>query len=250
VLRDAWDRGDLKSLTKTLPIRATDALITVAGHITEEEVRVAVSDLAMANGWANRFLFARVRRSKLLPLGGRLSRKRLTEFGRLTAERIEEAKSIDTVGMTAAARRHWVRIYPDLSKGHPGLYGAITGRAEAQTIRLALVYAVLDGKDKIDVRHLRAASAVWAYCEESARQIFGTRLGNPVADEILGALTAAADERGMTRTEISNLFKRHRRADEIKTALEALAKEGKIRSLGKSLTAGRSVERWAANKAK
>jgi hypothetical protein len=248
VLRDAWDRGDLKSLTKMLPIRATNALISIAGHITEEELRVAVTDLSMANGWANRFLFARVRRSKLLPLGGKLSRKKLTELGRLTAERIAQARSIDVVGMTPAARRHWARIYPDLSKGHPGLYGAITGRAEAQAIRLALLYALLDGKDKIDVQHLLAASAVWAYCEASARQIFGTRLGNPVAHEILGALTAA-DERGMTRTEISHLFKRHRRAEEIKTALETLTKQGKIRNLGKSLTAGRSIERWAANKA-
>jgi hypothetical protein len=248
VLRDAWDRGDLKSLTKNLPIRATNALISIAGHITEEEVRIAVTDLAMANGWANRVLFARVCRSKLLPLGGRLGRKKLTELGRLTAKRIGQARSIGVVTMTAAARRHWARIYADLSKGHPGLYGAITGRAEAQTIRLALLYALLAGKDKIDVQHLQAASSVWAYCEESARQIFGARLGNPVADEILGALTAA-DESGMTRTEISNLFKRHRRAEEIAAALERLSKQGKIRSLGKSLTAGRSVEWWAARKA-
>jgi hypothetical protein len=53
----------------------------------------------------------------------------------------------------------------------------------------------------------------------------------------------------MTLTEISNLFKRHRRAVEIRTALESLTKEGKIKCLGKSLTAGRSVEGWAANKA-
>ena len=46
---------------------------------------------------------------------------------------------------------------------------AITGRGEAQTIRLALLYAVLDGSDKIKVVHLKAALGLWKYCEEERR---------------------------------------------------------------------------------
>ena len=61
-------------------------------------------------------------------------------------------------------------------------------RAEAQVIRLSLVYALLDGKDVIDTAHLKAAMAVWAYCDELATQIFGDSIGDPVADDILVAL--------------------------------------------------------------
>ena len=39
VLRDGWDRGDLGTLTKTSPARATGAHISLIGHITADELR-------------------------------------------------------------------------------------------------------------------------------------------------------------------------------------------------------------------
>src|SRR5271169_2337468 len=39
VLRDAWDRGDLATLTKSSPARATGAHLSLIGHITAEELR-------------------------------------------------------------------------------------------------------------------------------------------------------------------------------------------------------------------
>ena len=76
-------------------------------------------------------------------------------------------------------------------KALPGLLGAITDRAEAQTIRLALVYALLDQAPQIDVVHIEAALALWHFCEASARYIFGDLVGDPIADTILRALRAA-----------------------------------------------------------
>jgi len=49
--------------------------------------------------------------------------------------------------MTPAARAIWQAVYPELSEGSGGLHGSVTARAEAQCIRLALVYALLDGVD-------------------------------------------------------------------------------------------------------
>ncbi len=72
------------------------------------------------------------------------------------------------------------------------MLGAVTARAEAIVMRLAVVYAVLDGRTHIGVEHLRAALAVWQYCEDSARYVFGDALGDPVADELLEALRGAA----------------------------------------------------------
>jgi hypothetical protein len=53
------------------------------------------------------------------------------------------------------------------SADQPGLLGALTARAEAQVIRLALLFALLDKEGSIGVAHLKAALAFWRYCEAS-----------------------------------------------------------------------------------
>jgi hypothetical protein len=63
--------------------------------------------------------------------------------------------------------------------------------------------------------------AVWKYCEESCRWIFGTSTGNKNADKILAALRHASN--GMTKTEISvEVFNRHVSSADIDDALRLL----------------------------
>ena len=145
--------------------------------------------------------------------------------------------------MTLDARQRWREIYPELSEGEPGLLGAIIGRAEAQVIRLALVYALLDQCALIDVGHLRAALAVWDYCEESVRYIFSDALGDPIADEILRALRA--NSHGLTRTQIRDLFGRNRTAERIGVALSTLDRHRKAKMVEQE-TGGRPAETWFA----
>lgn len=146
--------------------------------------------------------------------------------------------------MTAAAREQWEAVYSKLSAAQPGLLGAVVARGEAQVVRLALIYALLDGSGQIDVPHLKAALGVWEYCETSAAFIFGDLLGDPVADEIARALLRAGSE-GMTRTAIRDLFGRHRSADRIGAALALLMTRGRAKPEGRA-TGGRPVEVWFA----
>jgi hypothetical protein len=125
------------------------------------------------------------------------------------------------------------------------LLGAITGRAEAQVIRLALVYALLDGGPEITGEHLQAALALWEYAEASARYIWGDALGDPIADEIWRVLRQAGVG-GKTRTELHHLFGRHRSANEIGRALARLATAGKAAAVLRSDTGGRPAEVWLA----
>jgi hypothetical protein len=81
--------------------------------------------------------------------------------------------------MDVEARKDWEAIYPFLSREEPGLLGAVVARAEAHTVRLAMVYALLDGDHMIRRAHLKAAHALWNYCEASARYIFGDMLRDP-----------------------------------------------------------------------
>jgi len=242
LIRQAWDNGDLRSLVKNSPARATGAHISIIGHITRDELRRYLDVTEAANGFGNRFLWICVRRSKLLPEGGRMHEVDVAPLVRRLSEVIEFARTADQCRFGTDARRLWHEVYPELSEGRLGLYGALTARAEAQTIRLALLYALLDLSSRIRAGHLRAALALWSYADRSVRHIFGTALGDPVADEILRALIVAAGE-GTTRTEIANLFGRHKSGAEIGRALDLLRGHGLAISK-QERTDGRPTERW------
>ena len=190
VVRDAWDcREVIGSLTKHSRTQATKPYISIIGHITAPELRDHLDHVAMLNGFANRFLFACVRRSKMLPLGGELEKERMQTIGMQTMAAIETAQRLERVTLTEGAVEFWKSVYTDLSKDEEGLMGSVTARAEAHTIRLALVYTLLDGVNEIDGVHLEAALAVWRFSEASARYIFGDMTGDPVIDTISENLT-------------------------------------------------------------
>jgi hypothetical protein len=249
-IRRAWDGSTLESLTKQSPLRATDPHISIIGHITFDELRARLSRTEMANGFANRFLYVLVKRSKELPFGGSLTDSEIQHLGELLKGVIDKAKPIGRMDMSGEARARWGAIYHDLSAGKPGLLGAVVARGEAQTVRLALIYALLDGADEIGLPHLEAALAVWEYCEASAIHIFGRAVGDPVADEILRALQQAGAD-GMTRTAIRDLLGRNKTSDRINIALQLLHTMGRARpeTRGTSGTTGRPAEVWFASKA-
>jgi Protein of unknown function (DUF3987) len=245
IIRDAWDCPVmLRTLTKHSPTRVTRPHISVTGHITISELQNKLDQTSVANGFANRFLYACIRRSKLLPHGGNLDDNTVGLLGAATLQALTTVHSIGRVTMAPEAARLWVEVYAQLTKGVPGLLGDIIARADAQTLRLALLYALLDQSHTIEHAHLEAALALWDYCEASARYIFGDFTGDPVADAILRALRNAGSD-GMGRWEISNLFSRHASADKVQAALGKLLADGKTHrqmQTGK----GRPREVWFA----
>jgi len=246
LIRQAWDRGDLRTMTKNSPAKATGALVSIIGHVTADELRRYLDRTETGNGFANRFLYICVRRSKCLPDGGQLSHHKLTPYAQRVTKALEFARSVDCLCKDTEARTIWQRVYPELSEGLPGLFGAVTSRAEAQVMRLAMLYALLDQSPHINAHHLKAALAVWEYAEASARYVFGTAVGDPVADDILRALRANRDRGGLTRTEISGLFKRHKDAQAIGRALDLLQREKLADVRQDKKTVGRPVEVWFA----
>jgi hypothetical protein len=219
ILRQAWDTGDLHPLTKTNPIRATDAHISVVGHITRDELLRHLSDTEQANGFANRFLWACVRRSKEIPDPTGIPQRILNPLIIRLRHAVEAARQIGEMRRDEDTQAQWSELYPGLTADKPGLLGAITARAEAQVMRLACIYAALDSTAIVQRPHLEAALAVWRYCEASARYIFGDSTGNPMADRILMRL----QEQGpMDRTAISGLFGRNMPSARIEHALATL----------------------------
>jgi hypothetical protein len=190
VIREAWDSGDLSTLTRNSPLRARGAHISIIGHITEEELRRYLTETERANGFANRILWVLVRRSKVLPEGAAVPDAVLAPLVAELREVLTFAHTVGEVTRDEAARAVWAEVYPGLSEGQPGMLGAIISRAEAQVLRLSVLYAVLDLSAVVRTPHLYAALAVWQYAEESAQRIFGGLLGSPLADTIGSGRTA------------------------------------------------------------
>ena len=110
-----------------------------------------------ANGFANRFLWVCVRRSKCLPEGGNIHTVDFSEMVRKLTEAVEYGREDRLIRLDNDARQVWHAVYAELSAGRTGLLGAVTTRAEAQVMRLAMIYALLDQSPWIRVEHLRAA---------------------------------------------------------------------------------------------
>ncbi|MEE8115159.1 MAG: hypothetical protein V3T23_12500, partial [Nitrososphaerales archaeon] len=182
-------------------------------------------------------------RSKILPEGGSMKEEDLIPLMTGLNDALKFAHETGEFKFDEEARRLWYAVYPELSEGKPGLLGSMIARSEAQVRRVACVYALLDCSSVIRREHLKAALAVWRYCEDSCRYIFGDALGDPVADPLLKALRRSPD--GMTRTSISNLFKRHKSAAQIDRSLTSLEKSGLIERREQD-TGGRPAEVWFA----
>jgi len=247
VLRDAWDGDTLTVLNRKVnKLRATAPHISMVAHVTRDELLRMLQTTEAANGYANRFLWAAVRRPKLLPRGGNLTDEVLLPLVERLKEAVRCARQTQYITLTEKAWTLWDRVYVELSREQAGLLGAITARTEPLILRLAMLYALMDNTGQIDVPHLEAGCAVWGYCQQSAAWIFGDKLGDPDGDLVLSHLRQTPE--GVTRTEIHGLLGRNRSAAQLSRALTALEEKNLARRVTEVPDGDRRLrtERWFA----
>ena len=227
ILRDAWDGGMLRALTRKDPLEAKGAFVSIVAHITSEELAKMLDRTEVANGFANRFLFVHAERLK------RLSRGRTTDLGtevrflgRQLRIALDHARRTGYVDRSASFDTAWDWLY-DRFGDEPGLAGAITARAEAQTLRLALLYALVDCAPVLEPRHLVAAYATWKYAEDSARFIFGRQYSEPLLRRLLEEVRSVYPL-GLDRTEQFGLFKNNESAARLDAARTHLLGAGLV----------------------
>jgi uncharacterized protein DUF3987 len=248
LIRNAWDgKRVLQSLVKNSPTQATEAHISVVGHITGEELGCRLSDIEAANGFMNRFLVCWVERSKKLPRGGQLAEADVASMAERLRHALDFAKQVQRMEFDEGAWELWEAAYDKLSDGRPGLVGAMLARAEAQVIRLACIYSLMAESPTVRREHLRAALALWRYVEASLVYIFGDSTGERVADSLLRELRTRGAT-GMTKTEIRDYFQRHKSGEEIDRALTLLERLD-LAVRWPEPTGGRTATRWLATEA-
>ena len=100
------------------PIHASEAHISIIGHITKDELLRNLDETETANGFANRFLWVFTRRSKYLPEGGSLRDSDINHLVEQIHLAVVYARMTGELKRDGRAREKWIEIYPKLSDGH------------------------------------------------------------------------------------------------------------------------------------
>lgn len=240
-LRVAYDGQPLINEVKTNAARASVHHIGLVGHCTEEDLVGQLKEQEIRNGLANRILWVLARRDKKLPDPPVFEGPKVAEAISELRAALVNAQLVDRLRRHAAAQRLWNDWYLSLPDDETGMLGAITNRAEAQVIRLSMIYALTDGSEIIGVDHLRAAITLWEFSTRCCVHIFGSSTGNLVADRIREELRRGP----LLRSEISHeLFGRNLPAQSLLEAQRVLERRGLlVRELLPS-TGGRRPEQW------
>ena len=244
MVRVAWDGLRLSPLTKHDKICATDPHVCIVGHITRQELNALLTSTDIWNGFSNRFLWLAVRRGAEVPFPRPMPEADVEKIAKELARVISLAHSRQGADarlvMSNSAQDLWASVYSELTQDHPGILGAVTSRAEAQALRLAITYALFDGAERIEVSHIEAALTFWRYAFDSAGHIFGGAELDPVAQRIVEFLIDGPK----TQNDIVNLFERHLSQERIARVLSDLQERGRI-TLSSEATAGRPRKVWS-----
>lgn len=123
------------------------------------------------------------------------------------------ARTAGELVRSPAADERWSDLYGRLAEDDPpGSIGALTSRAEAQLLRLSLVYALLDGSARIEESHLESAWEFWRYCRWSAQHTF---VGHGSGDADIDRIAMVLESGEINGRDLAKMFP-HQDANELR----------------------------------
>ena len=235
LLRDAYDQsGPLRYSTITHHGKvSTNHHLAISAAITPTELQTHFPRLSTADGLGNRFCWVYTATDDVvLPDGGHVDMEALADV----ATKVKFAGSFSAYGGAATrevtlskevAERWRDKDYSVLRrKGvDAGSLGAMVSRQTAHVLRIALIYAVVDGSDEILMGHYEAGKAWAEYSESTVTSLFGGVTRSEVASEILASLREHPGA-PTTRSGLSKAFGYHRTVEQMDAALYRLARAG------------------------
>lgn len=215
-LRDAWDGTSIRPAVKTCRVWATDPHIGIIGDVTPSELRELMHKRELTNGFANRFIFFWAEGDKVLPFPQYTPKDVVETLADRVAQVLRFAgadrhvdKDVMRMEFSTEAASLYARLYRgelrDRSAGEH-ITGLLDRRAPV-LLRLAMLFALTDQTNVIEVAHVNAALAWVRYWVDSAKFIFqssvdeaGAAATTEMAHRIITYLTAHGQA---TRTELS-----------------------------------------------
>jgi bifunctional DNA primase/polymerase-like protein len=229
-VREAYDGVPMRVKTRTDPLVATDHHISIIGAITPEELLAKLSDTDVANGFANRFLVVYSSRSKSLPRDVPFDRAAVNGLLTRLDRTVRAVAGVRGMGWTELGAKAWDEYYLAMdSRNLPGGRTAdLVNRWNANTLRLAVTYALLDGLGEVDEVHVRAAIACWHYIEASIRAIFDDETADRELQRLMEYIDQAPEPGWRSRNDVyAGLFAKHIGKAELDALLEKLCRTGK-----------------------
>jgi hypothetical protein len=211
--------------------------VGVIGMTTADELRELLKGRSeLANGTLNRFLMIGCRRAGYLPLGGdywRIAEDFGPELRAVLAAATDKPLTLDS-----AAAELWSSEYRRLEAEREGDYGKAVARLSVHALKVALIYAVVDGSTVIGLLHLKAALALIDYADRSAEGVFARNPNPSYGGEPLGggepshakllAFVKSRGAEGITKREAHKLFNGHRKAEGLNADFATLVAVGLI----------------------
>lgn len=228
IVRCLYDDGNAEPLTKSNRIKTTGAHVGITTHITLFELKKRLTENEQLNGFGNRFLWVCAKRNGIVPFPEPMDDYKKRKLQAVLKERLDRAFVAGRMTFSDEAKNLWASEYPRLSMAHTGLAGCMVNRAEAHVTRLALVYSLLAGHDRIEFQDLQAAMAFWEYCHQSAFYIFGGAPADRRKLKIIEYLKSR-DGQSETKAEIrKEVFNNHIPATDLSELFTSMESDGLI----------------------
>jgi hypothetical protein len=230
LIRSAFDGAPLSVMNrKENRYGCREPHVSIIGMIPPDELKEQVKGRTeLVNGTINRFLLVECRKWRFLPFGGDYLSVGGQFAGRLK-DALKSATAITDKPLSIGtdACELWEGEYRRLEQEHPGDYGKAVARLSVHCLKVAMLYAALDGSPVIGLPHLKAALSFINYCDCSAFVVFGKgndrlpeeqRNEEPLDEEppharLLNLIKSRPE--GITKTDAHKLFGNHLKSGEL-----------------------------------
>lgn len=252
ILREAFDGTNAIEIVRRDGGKGGDRCenhqIGVCGNITPDELAL-IPAIERRNGFANRCLYFYSSNDRIIPSPERISFT-VGEGLELSNAlgRVLSSQAAGEMFMTTDANDLWnSRLAYDLEVLPPSVQDFLT-RQRGHCLRVAMVYALLDGTSHIDIEHLYAAEEILRYARDTVIMQFGT--DDPLGDDARHVFAFIKDsgDTGVTGSELYKYTKNSKYRwdrDRSDAALTELANKHRITSVSEP-TRGRPVTRYRA----
>ena len=229
-LRGFWDGEDQQTATRNAPIKATQPHVCIIAHCTPSALIEKLSSSERSNGFFNRFIVTESRQSKSIPIPAIVDGNRFDGHRQALKDALQRAPK--TYELSSPAGRVWEDYYHGLNNSrHPETIAGLVARPTFQVFRVALVFALSECAEKVEVRHLRAALAIWENNVQSVANIFGRE--NAPSTELIATIVdivKAAGRNGATKTDFYRAGGNRIKSITINRAIRELEDSGEIYS--------------------
>lgn len=228
--REVFDGDEIANMSISNEMRVEQHYVCFIFLITKTELLKTIKEVELFNGFANRFYWALVHRSKILSNPPKVDKEKLSALACKVREAVDFGRSQTELTLTDEAEKVWDTIYRKIHQDQPDTHtSGLKGRFDVLTLRLALNFALLDRCNKVESRHLAAATELIDISEQCIESIFTQK--NQSFDKTSSKILKGLSDRGdwVSQSSImTQFFSNNIKSEALNVCLGVLESNGLI----------------------